>query len=118
MCASPAFGTEQGKVQFGCYGLDPLDLQKGGETHNERAALTLIPAWEGWEMHPEAWANGPMGIHLLWASVLATVQLSSFLRAIRSLLLLLELLSHGPSVQEPPAPLSVFCLGHSCRLSA
>ena len=64
---TPCLWHRARKVQFGCLGLDPLDLQKGGETHNGRAALTLILAWEGWEMHPEAWAKGPMGIHLLWA---------------------------------------------------
>ena len=91
MCASLAFGTEKGKVQFGCFGLNPLDLQKGGETHNERAALTLIPASESWEMHPEAWANGPMGIHLLWAclfsqghQIFAVVTRTSFTWAICS----------------------------------
>lgn len=45
-------------MEAGCIGLDPLDLQRGGETHGGRTALSLVPAWRGWEMHPKAWASG------------------------------------------------------------
>lgn len=48
-----------------------------------REAWRLVLARRGWEMPPEAWDSGQGAIHLVWAEVLANVQLSSFLMASR-----------------------------------